>query len=480
MVFDLALLAQVPLEELPASTQFLETFVAESYYYWASVFMILIHAGFLAYEGGASRSKNVLITMVKNLMTVSCVGLAFFFFGWWVYNAFPLFPVTGGIMGPWTDPTGNELLEAAMPYVEASYPWSPALGPNTGDHLTGVFWFAFSLFAMTTASILSGALIERVKIGAYIILAIVLGGFTWVVAAAWGWNYFGWMFNVLGYHDFGCAGVVHGVSGFFTLGVLLNLGPRIGKYDAQGNPRPILPHNLPLTMVGLMLIFVGFYAFLAACLIYLPGYSAEFTIYATPMTLASIGVSTTLALASGLIGAYISSKADPFFTISGGLAGIIATGAGMDIYHPAIVIVLAFIAAFCMPKVILFVERKGIDDAVGAVGVHGFCGLFGAIAVGIAAAGFPQGESVPVINLMGQVIGAFICTVLLGFIPGYGVSWVLKKFNLLRVSPEEEIQGLDISDLGVEGYPEYAMMSYINQSQVDDPVLSPTTELSME
>ncbi|MDX2214982.1 MAG: hypothetical protein SFY66_16965 [Oculatellaceae cyanobacterium bins.114] len=445
----------------PEAQEFLGTFVSESFYYWASVFMILIHAGFLAYEGGASRTKNVLATMVKNLLTLASVGLAFFFFGWWVYNAFPLFPFVGGILGPWTNPEASEAVAAAMPYVETSYPWSPALGPNTADHITGVFFFAFALFAMTTASILSGALIERVKVGAYLIMSIVLGSFTWVVAAAWGWNVFGWMFTQLGYHDFGCAAVVHGVSGFFTLGVLLNLGPRIGKYDANGKPRPILPHNLPLTMVGLMLIFVGFYAFLAACLIFLPGYTGEFTIYGTPMTLASIGVSTTLALAAGLVGAYISSKSDPFFTISGGLAGIIATGAGMDVYHPALVIVLAFIASFCMPKVILAIEKLGIDDAVGAVGVHGFCGLFGSVVVGIAAAGFPQGDGIPSINLVGQIVGALVCTVLLGFIPGYGTSWLLKKFNLLRVPYEEEITGLDLSDLGVEGYPEYATMSFV-------------------
>lgn len=450
----------------PEAQEFLGTFVSESYYFYASVFMLLIHAGFLAYEGGASRTKNVLATMVKNLLTLASVGLAFFFFGWWVYNAFPLFPVTGGILGPWTDFGASETLTAMQPYVEGSYPWSEALAPTTADHITGVFWFAFALFAMTTASILSGALIERVKIGAYIVLSIVLGGFTWVVAAAWGWNAFGWLLSNFGYHDFGCAAVVHGVSGFFTLGVLINLGPRIGKYDAQGKPRPILPHNLPLTMVGLMLIFVGFYAFLAACLVFLPGYTGETTIYNTPMTLASIGVNTTLALAAGLVGAYISSKADPFFTISGGLAGIISVGAGMDLYHPALAILIAFTGAFVMPKVAVLVEKMGIDDAVGAVGVHGWCGLFGTLMVGVFATGYPQGEGIPLTGLGGQLLGAFLCTIVLGFIPGYGTSWILKKLNLLRVSREEEIEGLDVAELGVEGYPEYATMSFVTNQQI--------------
>ncbi|MEO0409123.1 MAG: ammonium transporter, partial [Cyanobacteria bacterium P01_A01_bin.135] len=286
----------------PEAQEFLATFVAESYYYWASVFMLLIHVGFLAYEGGASRSKNVLATMVKNLLTLSVVGLTFFYFGWWVYNAFPLFPFNGGIVGPWTSADAEGTVGEVLGLVQASYPWSPALGPNIADNLTGVFWFAFALFAMTTASILSGAVIERIRVGAYAILAIILGSFTWVVAAAWGWNPYGWFLTELGYHDFGCSAVLHGVSGFFALGVLLNLGPRIGKFDADGKPNAILPHNLPLTMVGLMLIFVGFYAFLAACVIFTPGQESEITIYGTPMTLASVGVNTTLALTAGIVG----------------------------------------------------------------------------------------------------------------------------------------------------------------------------------
>lgn len=446
----------------PESQEFLATFVSESYYYWASVFMLLIHVGFLAYEGGASRAKNVLATMLKNLLTLSIVGLTFFFFGWWVYNAFPLFPLQGGIVGPWTDPNSEGVVGEVLALVQASYPWSPALGPNVADNLTGVFWFAFALFAMTTASILSGAVIERIKIGAYAILAVVLGSFTWVVAAAWGWNPYGWFMTQFGYHDFGCSAVLHGVAGFFSLGVLINLGPRIGKFDENGRPRAILPHNLPLTMIGLMLIFVGFYAFLAACVIFVPGQTGEISIYGTPMTLASVGVSTTLALCSGIVGAYISSKADPFYTISGGLAGIISVGAGMDLYSPAIVILIAFIGAYTMPFVGNAVEKAGIDDAVGAFAVHGYCGLLGAMTVGVMATGYPQGEGIPLTGFLGQLVGTAICTILLGFIPGYGVSFVLKQLGMLRVSPEEEIGGLDLTEFGIGGYPEYPLISEQN------------------
>ena len=452
----------------PEAQEFLATFVAESYYYWASVFMLLIHVGFLAYEGGASRSKNVLATMVKNLLTLSIVGLTFFYFGWWVYNAFPLFPLTGGIVGPWTSPDSEGVVADVLGLVQASYPWSSALGPNIADNLTGVFWFAFALFAMTTASILSGAVIERIKVGAYAILAVILGSFTWVVAAAWGWNPYGWFLTEFGYHDFGCSAVLHGVSGFFALGVLINLGPRIGKFNADGKPNAILPHNLPLTMVGLMLIFVGFYAFLAGCVIFTPGQETETTIYGTPMTLASVGVNTTLALTAGIVGAYLGSKADPFFTISGGLAGIISVGAGLDLYSPQIVILIAFIGAYTMPFVGNAIERARIDDAVGAFAVHGYCGVIGAMAVGVMATGYPQGEGIPLTGFVGQLVGTLVCTILLGFIPGYGTSFVLKKLNLLRVPEEEEIVGLDIADFRMQGYPEYAMMAEPNRAIASD------------
>jgi ammonia channel protein AmtB len=234
----------------------------------------------------------------------------------------------------------------------------------------------------------------------------------------------------------------------------MNLGPRIGKYDAEGNPKAILPHNISLTLVGLMLIFVGFYFFLACCLVYLPDYPGIVNIYGAPATLAMLAVNTTLALAAGLIGAYVSSKADPFFTISGGLTGIISVASGMDLYHPALVIVIAFAAAWIMPRVALFIERKGIDDVVGAVSVHGVTGIISGILPGIFAVGYIAQPGQHPINFFGQVAAVLICAVGLGFVPGYVSSRLLKKFNLLRVPPDVEIQGLDIMDLGVRAYPE--------------------------
>lgn len=443
-----------------AALPYLKTFTAEAFFFTAAVLMILIHVGFLAYEGGVSRSKNLLATMLKNLMTLATVGLSFYFFGWWVYNGFALWPMTGPLLGPWTDAaTLSDAAKAAFVPVVGSYPWSDAMTPTKGDEFTGVFWMVFALFAMTTSSILSGACIERIKLGAYYLLSIFLGSFLWVVAAAWAWNFFGWMTTKWGVHDFGCAIVVHAVSGSFTLGVLLNLGPRIGKYDDKGKPQPILPHNISLTLIGLMLIFVGFYFFLACCLVFLPDYTTITNIYGSPSTLAMLAVNTTLALSAGLMGAYVSSKADPFFTISGGLTGIISVAAGMDLYHPSLVIIIAFCASWIMPKVALFIEKKGVDDVVGAVSVHGVTGIISGILPGIFAAGYIAQDGQAPINLLGQITGTLICAIGLGFVPGYLLSLVLGKMGLLRVSPEVEREGLDISDLGVRAYPEQVALA---------------------
>ena len=217
---------------------------AEMYYYLTIPLMILIHAGFLAYEMGASRVKNVLSSGVKNILAFAFMIPTFYYFGWFTYWAFP-----NGLI------PSAENWQVAIDYAN---PVGAVMGPNLADNATGVFWGAFTLFACTTASIFSGSVIERIRVVPFVILAIILGSFAWVIAAAWGWNAGGWMVTGLGYHDFGAAGVVHMIAGFFALGVLINLGPRIGKFNADGSENHISGHNLPFTATGLMLIIVGF------------------------------------------------------------------------------------------------------------------------------------------------------------------------------------------------------------------------------
>ncbi len=443
------------LSEIEASASVTNTMFAETYYYLSIPLMVLIHAGFLAYEMGASRMKNVLSSGVKNILAFAFVIPTFWFFGWWVYWAFP----TGLSlsMGP-MEISGAEYASAI------AWGWGESaqyMGPNIADNASGVFWGAFALFAATTASIMSGAVIERIQTVGFVILAIVLGSFAWVIAAAWGWHADGWLVTKFGVHDFGAAGLVHAVAGFFALGVLINLGPRIGKFNADGTANHIAGHNLPLTTTGLMLIIVGFWGFLMACMI-LPGEGWSWfadkgaTIYGTPMNLSALAFNILMGISGGIIGAWIFTR-DPFWMMSGALAGIISVASGLDLYFPAITFIVAFVAGLILKPAASILESLGIDDAVGAVTVHGTIGLYGVIALGIFGAGYPalQGAAgeVATISFLGQVVGAAVFA-LVGFVPGYVVSLLLSGLGMLRTPESAEIAGLDPVKVTAAAYPE--------------------------
>lgn len=402
----------------------------ETFYFWTGVLMWVIHVGFLAYEAGVARQKNVLMTMMKNLLTCAVVTPTFFLFGWWIYYAFP-----HGFL-----PTASQAAANALP-------WSAAMGPNLQDHLTGVFWFAFLLFSFTAASIMSGAVIERIHLGAYLFLATLLGSVVWILAASWGWKDDGWLYQRFGFHDWGAGGCVHTVAGLFTLGVLLNLGPRRGKYDASGAPQVIPPHNLPLTMVGLMLIFTGFYAFYAACAVF-QSKGPWLSIYLTPMTLSSLAFTVTMGFSGGSMGAFVASRGDPFWTISGGLAGMISIASGVDLYHPVLGYLIGFGGGVLVVRIGNWLELRGVDDAVGAVAVHGGAGVWSMLAMGIFASGYPQATYAT--SLAAQLLGIAVMAAV-GFVPGFALSWLLKQGELLRVSEEDERLGLDLAELGIEG-----------------------------
>jgi ammonia channel protein AmtB len=160
---------------------------------------------------------------MKNTMLIPLVTITFFFFGWWIYWAFP--------NGPWI--TGPLLTDAAA----ANGPASETMATNLSDRITGVFWAAFLLFSWTAASIVSGSVIERIRSGAFWIFAVLIGSVFWIIDAAWGWHPNGWMVQLLGYHDAYASGVIHAIAGGFALGILVVLGPRLGRFDANGNPR---------------------------------------------------------------------------------------------------------------------------------------------------------------------------------------------------------------------------------------------------
>ncbi len=429
-------------------------------YYWVTVvFMFLIHVGFCTYEVGVSRRKNHLATLMKNAMVIPVVSVTFYLFGWWLYSAMVNGPgITGDIVTSRFAEPWNELMAPHM----GGKPVDPNLTPADTAlwaRLNGVFWAAFLLFSWTTASIVSGSIIERMKSGAFWLVAIMLGSVTWIIDAAWGWHPAGWMVQILGYHDAYAGGVVHAIAGGTVLAVLINLGPRIGKFRADGTPRNIPPQNPWLVCIGLFLIYTGFWGFYAACNI--PVYDVQAgdgvfwsatNIYLQAITLSGITFNFIMSLSGGLMAGYIVSKADPYWTFSGGLAGIIACSAGNDLYHPIQAFLLAAVIVTIIYKMHYWVERRfKIDDAVGAVAVHGYSGFLGVVAAGFLLWGYPSSPDVLLghtdawasVTPWGQFVGAVIMFFVLGFVPGYVLSWILKKVGFFRISREAELAGLD-------------------------------------
>jgi ammonium transporter, Amt family len=453
-----SLLAQAPAieDQLALDSQIL----AEQFYYYTVVVMWLIHVGFMAYEGGASRRKNVMSTAMKNILTIAVVTPTFYYFGWYIYGCFQHGGPAQGHAGPDPEFPG---------FCGATAPWADAMGPNLQDHVSAVFFLAFLLFSWTTGSIMSGAVIERIRLSAYLILTAILGSAVWIMDAAWGWSAGGWLTTNYGFHDSIASLVVHGVAGAFAFGVLLNLGPRIGKYDREGRARTFRGHNTHLTLMGLLLIFTGFYGFYAACLVIqstiTPGW---LNIYLSPTTLGAIAFVITIGFAAGFTGGWFASKGDPFWTLSGGLAGVITVSAGADVYHPSLAYILATSGGMVAVWSGTWIEKKlRVDDAVGAVAVHGVCGFYGVFLVGIFAGGFPTGVNNIESSFGGQLMG-MLAFFPLAFLPGYIVSWLLKKANLLRVPVEVELEGLDMAEFQQDFFPEF--------ERVPETIVLPTGE----
>ena len=423
---------ELTLPELQSMVEMAGTINSEVFYWWCTGLMVIIHAGFLAYEMGASRQKNVLASGVKNILAFAFIVPTFYFFGWWIYLA-----MYQGFTPDYAAGAGG-------------LPWSTSMGPNLADNASGIFWGAFVLFAATTASIFSGAVIERIRVGSFLILAILLGSVAWILGASWGWHPDGWLTTEWGFHDFGAAGCVHMVAGFFALGVLINLGPRNGRFTENGKPVDLQGHSVPMSTIGLMLIIVGFFGFLGGCIIYNNG-AQWTTIFGTPVTLSAISFNTLMAFSGGIIGAYIVTR-QPFWMMSGALAGIFAAAPGLDLYYPALAFLLGVTAGVAVPVVDKFITRAmKIDDAVGAFAVHGFGGLIGIVALGIFS-GFPNVAG-PEISFLGQLKSALVMA-LLGFIPGFAVSFVMARLKILRVPPNAEIVGLDTVEVPLPAYPE--------------------------
>ncbi|MFP4635631.1 MAG: ammonium transporter [Nitriliruptoraceae bacterium] len=390
----------------------------------ATVLVFIMHAGFAMLEAGFTRQKNTANIIGKNLMTISLGILVYYAIGWGLMYG----EQVGGLVG-----TDSFFL----------------LGDTYEPDGTLEIDFAFqAMFAATAATIVSGAVAERMKFGAYVAVAVVMTAVIYPIVGAWTWGG-GWV-DALGFADFAGSTIVHMTGGVAALVGASFLGPRIGKYDpSSGKPRAIPGHSIALGALGTLLLFFGWFGFNGGSVLALDGELIGYVV-------------VTTALAGGAGGAAAAvytrlrnGKWDVAMTANGILAGLVGITAGADAVAIPMAALVGLLAGVLVSISVPAIDALRIDDPVGAVSVHGVCGVLGTLWVGLAATegGLFYGGGVEL--LVAQVIGvvgvaawvAAASAVLFG---------ALKAIGQLRVSEQEEIEGLDVHEHGVPGYPELA------------------------
>ncbi|MFO7911159.1 MAG: ammonium transporter [Desulfotignum sp.] len=398
-------------------------------YVWtlvAAALVFFMQAGFAMVEAGFTRAKNAVNIMMKNLMDFSMGTLCF-----WAIGFGLMFGVSGtGFFGT----SGFFLSDFQV----------------DGDPWVLAFWMFQVVFAATAATIVSGAMAERTKFSGYLIYTAVVTGLIYPVFGSWAWgslfNGSGWL-EGLGFIDFAGSTVVHSVGGWAALAGALVLGPRLGKYDAAGKVRPILGHNIPLAALGVFILWLGWFGFN-------PGSTT-----AAGRDIAMIFVNTNLAAAAGAVLAMIVSwvkfgKPEVSMSLNGALAGLVGITAGCANVTPASAVIIGALAGVIVVFSVLFFDRIRIDDPVGAISVHGVCGAWGTLAAGLFNIG---GTSLAIIGV--QVIGIGAC-----FLWTFPAAWAMFKLIDaaigLRVSPEEELEGLDAVEHGGHAYPDFTTINH--------------------
>lgn len=397
----------------------------------AAALVFFMQAGFAMVETGFTRAKNAANIMMKNLMDF-CIGCcAFWFIGFGL-----MFGKSDGFFGTsWF-----------------AFNWQQA--HEAGDWPFTFFVFQL-VFAATAATIVSGAMAERTKFLAYLIYSLFISAIIYPISGGWAWNGLfgdynggtvGWLEN-LGYIDFAGSGVVHLVGGAAALAGAIVLGPRIGKYGPNGEPRAIPGHNLPLGMLGVFILALGWIGFNAG------------STTAANADIGWVAMNTLLAASAGAIGATITcwvhfGKPDMTFGANGVLAGLVGITAPCNTVHPLGALIIGSVAGILvvLSAVILDTTLK-IDDPVGAVSVHGTCGIWGVLAAGIPWFAHANSE-VTWAQFGVQVVGA-LALFFWPFITCLILFLILKVTVGLRVSAEEEIAGLDVGEHGNIAYPDF-------------------------
>jgi Amt family ammonium transporter len=393
----------------------------------AAGLVFIMHLGFASLEAGLTQSKNTVNILFKNsvipvigLLTYAIVGFNLMYPG--ENFAGGIFGFSG--FGLWTDGTG--LTKAYNPGY--------------------TYWTDFlfqGMFAATAATIVSGAVAERVKLSSFLVFSTLFVAIGYPVVGMWKWG--GGFLNEWGFYDFAGSTIVHSVGGWGALAGVILLGARKGKY-VDGKVHPIPGHSMPLATIGVFLLWLGWF-----------GFNGGSVLSADPAAVSLVLVTTSLAASAGAIGAMVTSwgylkKPDISMVLNGILAGLVGITAGADQMQPLSACIIGFIAGIIVVFSVLLFDKIKLDDPVGALSVHLVCGIWGTFAVGIFGnlAGWHQ----TLIQLSGiAIIGSFTFTF------AFGIWLGLKKTTGIRVSQEEEKEGLDIGEHGMSAYPDFERIS---------------------
>ena len=379
--------------------------------------VFFMQAGFAMVETGLTRSKNAGNIIMKNLMDFSAGAILYWAIGWGLMYG----ESAGGFIG-----TSDFFLAS-------------------GDTMN---WFFQVVFAATAATIVSGAMAERTKFSSYLIYSVVISGLIYPISGHWIWNG-GWL-SAMGFHDFAGSTVVHSVGAWAALMGAIIIGPRTGKYvkvNGKVTVKAIMGHNMPLAALGVFILWFGWY-----------GFNAGSTLSGTDVSMTAVAVTTTLAASAGAIAAMFTTwiafgKPDVSMSLNGALAGLVGITAPCWVVGNGAAIIIGLVAGILVVASVEFFDKVlHIDDPVGAISVHGVCGVWGTLAVGIfgnidmIGSGLSRGGQIGV-----QALGVASVFVWVAATSGL-LFMIIKKTVGLRVSVEEEMKGLDIEEHGMESY----------------------------
>jgi Amt family ammonium transporter len=400
--------------------------------------VFFMNAGFALVESGLCQAKNAVNILAKNFIVFAASSLAFWAFGFALMfgDGTSLFGTNGFLLaGADNSPATGDAYQG----VFSALNW-------TGVPFTAKFFFQL-VFAGTAATIVSGAVAERVKFGSFVLFSFVLVGVIYAVSGHWTWGG-GWIV-AMGFADFAGSTVVHSVGGWAALAGVIVLGPRLGKYAADGTVKPIPGHNMTSATLGALILWLGWF-----------GFNPGSTMAADAAAISSIALNTNMAAAAGCLSATVAAwlllgKPDLSMILNGTLAGLVAITAGCNVVGIGSSVIIGLIAGVLVVYAVLFFDKVKLDDPVGAISVHLVNGAFGTLCVGLFATDgglfFGGGFGKTVTQLIG--IGG----VALFVFPASLVTWMILKYTVgIRVSKSEELEGLDVGEHGMEAYSGFA------------------------